>query len=468
MPTHDFKDIGDVLAFDVLKGTIASIDSANDTCMVSVGGTILDALLFYHCKPDSVMRDNGAIEGAAAGFSVGDEVIVLKRHDNSVVKVIGHTDGIRRCSSGILYIFYIADGVYRVAQCSLSGSSITVNATKSFAEIGITSTGTSYFIHFWMKRFTHNVKNITTGKTEARNLYFISTNLQLDGTAPPFSPDKSDPFAWLKSSLDESQPRSWPITHHWYIFDPVLYRFYYIENYRAPFVTRDITGIVYPWEFCSVNFSADNDYFYTAGPTISAWENAYKVVNKYSLLNNALSVSSSNQAAGFKTFQYWECFVARTGVLVGSAANWPSTYNCDVASKDGYYEYNFIDDGYSALGELVARYVQNSMSKNIGYPLKVNDPYETSGGDRSYTTPWGENLAAYLGDYDYYLSSHPWTNIHTTDLFIQSVYLGDYFAPGPKIQRVYYNDDPWLSALMGAIDVVDGGNFLGIAYLPGA
>jgi hypothetical protein len=105
MPTHDFKDIGDVLAFDVLKGTIASIDSANDTCMVSVGGTILDALLFYHCKPDSVMRDNGAIEGAAAGFSVGDEVIVLRRFDDSVIKVIGHTDGIRSC--GVEFHFYL-------------------------------------------------------------------------------------------------------------------------------------------------------------------------------------------------------------------------------------------------------------------------------------------------------------------------------------------------------------------------
>lgn len=43
------------------------------------------------------MRANGAIEGAAAGFSVGDEVIVLKKYDDSVIRVIGHTDGVRAC-----------------------------------------------------------------------------------------------------------------------------------------------------------------------------------------------------------------------------------------------------------------------------------------------------------------------------------------------------------------------------------
>lgn len=43
------------------------------------------------------MRANGAIEGAAAGFSVNDEVIVLKKRDDTIIKVIGHTDGIRQC-----------------------------------------------------------------------------------------------------------------------------------------------------------------------------------------------------------------------------------------------------------------------------------------------------------------------------------------------------------------------------------
>lgn len=97
MPSHDFSNIGDVLDFDILRGTITAVDSATDTCTVSVGGDSLEALLFYHCEPDSILRDNGAIEGAAAGFAVDDEVIVMVRKDREVVKVIAHVDGIERC-----------------------------------------------------------------------------------------------------------------------------------------------------------------------------------------------------------------------------------------------------------------------------------------------------------------------------------------------------------------------------------
>jgi hypothetical protein len=107
MPSHDFKDIGDVLDFDILRGTITAIDSATDTCTVTVDGDSLEALLFYHCEPDSILRDNGAIEGAAAGFAVDDEVIVMVRKDQKVVKVIAHIDGVRHC--GNYAVFKIMD-----------------------------------------------------------------------------------------------------------------------------------------------------------------------------------------------------------------------------------------------------------------------------------------------------------------------------------------------------------------------
>jgi hypothetical protein len=48
MPTHDFLNIGDLLNYELLRGTIISIDSAADTCTVNVGGATLNALLFYH------------------------------------------------------------------------------------------------------------------------------------------------------------------------------------------------------------------------------------------------------------------------------------------------------------------------------------------------------------------------------------------------------------------------------------
>jgi len=108
MPTHDFKDIGDVLNFDILRGTITAIDSVTDTCTVSVGGASREALLFYHCEPDSIIRDNGAIEGAAAGFAVDDEVIVMVRKDQEVIKVIAHVDGVRHCA--MYAVFTITSG----------------------------------------------------------------------------------------------------------------------------------------------------------------------------------------------------------------------------------------------------------------------------------------------------------------------------------------------------------------------
>jgi hypothetical protein len=107
MPTHDFNNIGEVLDFQILKGKITAIDSATDTCTVTVAGSSREALIFYHCKPDSIIRDNGAIEGGAAGFKVDDEVIVLINSDKSVIKVVGHVDGIRACEDIIYYRLYL-------------------------------------------------------------------------------------------------------------------------------------------------------------------------------------------------------------------------------------------------------------------------------------------------------------------------------------------------------------------------
>lgn len=185
MPTHDFNDIGDVLGFELLKGTITALDTAEDTCIVTVGGQTVNALLFYHCQPDSIMRDNGAIEGAAAGFSEGDEVIVLKKNDGSSIKVIGHTDGIRRCEEDEpvitpYYVFYLDGTTPKIANCKYD-SIIEVINTKSDAEI-YHVTG-SKPITFHCKRFTHDVP--TGGVTVARDLYFVATNLYINPVPYP-------------------------------------------------------------------------------------------------------------------------------------------------------------------------------------------------------------------------------------------------------------------------------------------
>jgi len=48
VPTIDFRNIGEVLNYEFLRGTIVTIDSTTDTCTVNVGGAVVTALLFYH------------------------------------------------------------------------------------------------------------------------------------------------------------------------------------------------------------------------------------------------------------------------------------------------------------------------------------------------------------------------------------------------------------------------------------
>ena len=97
MPRRNFKNAGELKDVQYLRGTIQTIDSSTDTCTVAVDGSVLSALFFYHCEPDSPLRDNGAIEGGAAGFSVGDVVVVQVKYDYGEALVVAHTDGVRHC-----------------------------------------------------------------------------------------------------------------------------------------------------------------------------------------------------------------------------------------------------------------------------------------------------------------------------------------------------------------------------------
>jgi len=97
MPRINFPTIGDIEDYEFLQGTIKTIDSSTDACTVDVDGSVVPALLFYHCLPNSELRENGAIQGSAAGFAVDDSVIVQIKYDKSVVRVVAHVDGVRAC-----------------------------------------------------------------------------------------------------------------------------------------------------------------------------------------------------------------------------------------------------------------------------------------------------------------------------------------------------------------------------------
>jgi hypothetical protein len=105
----NYPTVGDMQEYEFLRGIIVSIDAATDTCTVDVCSVgVVTALLFYHCEPDSPLRDNGAIEGAAAGFAEEDEVIVQVKHDKSEARVIAHIDGVRPC--GWKFILTLGNG----------------------------------------------------------------------------------------------------------------------------------------------------------------------------------------------------------------------------------------------------------------------------------------------------------------------------------------------------------------------
>ena len=182
MPAIDFKDIGDVLNFQLLKGIIVTIDSATDTCTVAVGGDTLSALLYYHCEPSSELRENGAISGAAKGFSEGDEVIVLINKEKTSIKVIGHTDGIRRCEeeqTSNYYIFYLDEypsGTLKIANCTWD-EGLAIVDTKSHTDVHF-DYSFGFSVMFFLKRFTHNVP--ANGVVVARDLYFVATSLRIN------------------------------------------------------------------------------------------------------------------------------------------------------------------------------------------------------------------------------------------------------------------------------------------------
>lgn len=192
MPTMDYIDIGDVLNCDFLQGEIVTLDYSDDTCTVKIGGDTLSAVVFYHCEPDSVLRGNGAIQDGATGFVIGDQVIVRKKKDGSDVKVIGHVNGARHCSSGGegYYVVYKKDGGLSIAACDFLSASVTVNDTRpaltdlTFLNLDSASyVNTETPVAWFIKKFSHNA--LTNGVRTKRDLYYIFTSILFSET--PFT-----------------------------------------------------------------------------------------------------------------------------------------------------------------------------------------------------------------------------------------------------------------------------------------
>jgi hypothetical protein len=129
MPTLNYENVGALVEYDYLQGTISALYPDDDTADVSgVCGNLSRIPIFYHCHPDSVARSNGALEGSASGFREGDLVVVLKTSGDAKSNlysldkikltgsngkatgpgyfVVGHYNGVRKCAgSGVVMIY---------------------------------------------------------------------------------------------------------------------------------------------------------------------------------------------------------------------------------------------------------------------------------------------------------------------------------------------------------------------------
>ena len=110
MPKFNHEDLEAVLNVIYRKGIIAAVDGESDTAAVDVfgGQPGLNVPIYYHCTPDSELRSNGAIGGAASGFAVNDQVIVMCDTNGVPLRIIGFVNGIKNCSS-LFWAYSIGD-----------------------------------------------------------------------------------------------------------------------------------------------------------------------------------------------------------------------------------------------------------------------------------------------------------------------------------------------------------------------
>lgn len=106
-------NLGEVQKTVYLTAIIVSVDSTND--LASIIGVdkcpnATDVPIFYHCEKDSVLRANGALEGAAGAFCKDDEVIVqceiINASEYKPLYVIGFLDEAKPCAAEYLYLLF--------------------------------------------------------------------------------------------------------------------------------------------------------------------------------------------------------------------------------------------------------------------------------------------------------------------------------------------------------------------------
>lgn len=189
MPTIDFRNIGEVLNYEFLRGTITEIDDIFDTCTVTIDGFPVELVpLFFHTSGTGTLRSNGAIQGASAAFRAGDEVIVMREIKPSGAerscRVLGPINRTPEAPQPTcdFYILYFDGDTYKMKYGTMSNGTLTVTNTENCADHTIVNAGKQPVI-FWAKKFTHNVT--IGGSSTEKDLYFITTNIYMNPSPVP-------------------------------------------------------------------------------------------------------------------------------------------------------------------------------------------------------------------------------------------------------------------------------------------
>ena len=149
MPKFNHDDLESVLDCIYRKGVIVSVDAENDLAGVKIlGHTWSNVPLYYHCEPDSELRDNGAIYGAASAFSAGteedtedgDEVFVQCRCGdgetlNEPIRVVGFVDGLRLCGCKYAAFYKYEDDDYHYIIWNMKTKALATDVVSNNGEI---------------------------------------------------------------------------------------------------------------------------------------------------------------------------------------------------------------------------------------------------------------------------------------------------------------------------------------------
>jgi hypothetical protein len=203
MPKFNHEDLEAVLNVIYRKGTITAVNADDDTADVDAfGGKSGKSIpIYYHCEPDSELRDNGAIEGAAAGFSVDDEVIVMCDTEGAPLRIIGFVDGIRPCGGFVVFTFtYEGIGYHTVWDPEQSKISDSIGFEFPCTDDAVIDGGTLTFKEWLDSKNKITPEHFWTFNRCSENI----PNYPQNGTIPSrcqFGPDGIDSFTY--SSNDE-------------------------------------------------------------------------------------------------------------------------------------------------------------------------------------------------------------------------------------------------------------------------